>query len=240
MSGHSKWHNIQQKKGATDAKRASLFTKLAKTITVSAKEGGGDPAVNFKLRLAIDKARSANMPKDNIERAIKRGAGELGGGKIEEVIYEGYGPAGVAVVILVLTDNRNRASSSIKHIFSKYGGSLGGPNSVLWMFGRRGVIRISGEDLPVSWNELELKAIDLGAEDMNEEDGDMIIYTAPENLQNLKEGLEKDKIKVGYAEIEWVAKEKIEIMEEDKERIENFLEELDDDPDVDDYYTNIK
>jgi len=240
MSGHSKWSSIKYKKGIADAKRSAIFTKLAKAITIAAREGGKELDTNFKLRLAVDKAKVANMPKDNIERAIKRGTGELDGGRIEEVTYEGFGPSGVAIVVSALTDNRNRTSANIKHIFSKYGGSLGGPNSVLWMFERKGVIRISSENLDMSWENLELKVIDLGAEDTVEEDGEMIIYTAPDNLQSFQESLEKEGIKVDYAEIEWIAKEKIDLLEEDEKKVKKFLGELDDDQDVDNYYTNIE
>lgn len=240
MSGHSKWSSIKHKKGIADAKRSASFTKLAKAITIAAREGGKELDTNFKLRLAVDKARAANMPKDNIERAIKRGTGEIEGGRIEEVTYEGFGPSGVAVVVSALTDNRNRTSANIKHLFSKYGGSLGGPNSVLWMFERKGVIRISSENLDMSWEDLELKVIDLGAEDTVEEDGEMIIYTAPDNLQKFQEVLEKEGIKVDYAEIEWIAKEEIGLLKEDEEKVKRFLEELDDDQDVDNYYTNIE
>jgi len=142
MSGHSKWAQIKRQKGATDQKRGNLFTKLAKGITIAARDGGGDPASNFKLRLAVDQAKQSNMPKDNIERAIKRGAGELEGGQIEEAIYEGFGPSGVAIIIETLTDNKNRTVSNVKHILTKYGGGLGSSNSVLWQFERKGVVRI--------------------------------------------------------------------------------------------------
>src|SRR3989338_6283409 len=145
MSGHSKWHNIQGRKGKQDAKRSNLFTKFAKGITVAAQSVGGDSEMNFSLRIAIEKAKAVGMPKDNIERAIKRGTGELEGAQIEEVIYEGYGPGGVAVLVKCLTDNKNRTVSDIKHIFSVHGGSMAGAGSVMWMFQQMGVIEISKE-----------------------------------------------------------------------------------------------
>src|SRR5690349_584932 len=157
MSGHSKWHNIQARKGKQDALRSGQFTKISKLITIAAKSGG-DPASNFSLRLAIDKARAVGMPKDNVERAIKRGTGELEGAQIEEVLYECYGPGGVAVLVKCLTDNKNRTVSDIKHIFSKSGGSMAGAGSVLWMFNQMGVIEISKEQLIT--NKIERDAFD--------------------------------------------------------------------------------
>ena len=148
MSGHSKWANIKRTKGAADAKRSSLFTKLARVITVAARDKGGDPEMNFSLRLAIEKAKAANMPKENIERAIKRGTGEIKGeAAIEELIYEGFGPGGIAIIIKCLTDNRSRTAAQMKHILTSHGGSLGSPNSVMWQFEQKGVIRISNEKL---------------------------------------------------------------------------------------------
>ncbi|MBI3291032.1 YebC/PmpR family DNA-binding transcriptional regulator [Candidatus Falkowbacteria bacterium] len=233
MSGHSKWAQIHRQKGATDAKRGALFTKLGKAITVAAKTGGGDPDKNFKLRLTIDQAKSANMPKDNIERAIKRGTGELAGGKIEEATYEGFGPAGVALMIECLTDNRNRSSASIKHILAKHDGSLGGPGSVAWMFEQKGVIKTGKIN-----EELELALIDLGGEDIvNEEDG-TTIYANPGGLKTIKEFLEKKGLKVNYAEVEQTAKEKKSLDAGQKEQIQKLFDELDDDEDVNDYYSN--
>ncbi|MDD5043764.1 MAG: YebC/PmpR family DNA-binding transcriptional regulator [Patescibacteria group bacterium] len=240
MSGHSKWHNIQQKKGVADKKRGALFSRLAKALTVAAREGGGDPSANFKLRLAVDKAKAANMPKDNIERAIQRGTGEIAGEQIEEIIYEGFGPAGMAIVAVVLTDNRNRTASSIKHLFSKHGGNLGSPNSVLWMFERKGVLRIKMDTVKMPREEFELKLIDLGADDIKEEEGFLAILVPPEKLQLIKESLEKEGLIVDYAEIEWVAKEKISPPPEERERLEQFFEALDEDEDVDNYYSNLK
>ena len=240
MSGHSKWATIHRQKEATDQKRGQAFTKVANAITVAVREGGGvtDPEHNFRLRLAIEKGRSLNMPKENIERAIKRGTGELEGVVIENITYEAFGPGGVAFVINVLTDNKNRAVAEIKHILSKYGGGLGGPNSVLWMFDRRGVIRV--ENIAGKREEMELKAIELGAEDIAEEDEALVIYTQPNDLQKVKEGLETTGINIEYAEVELVPQNKVKVEDPKiQEKIEKLSEELDDNPDIDDYYNNL-
>lgn len=235
MSGHSKWAKIHRQKSVTDNKRGALFTKLANAVAIAAKSGGGDPTTNFKLQLAIDQARAGNMPKDNIERAIKRGTGELGGGTIEEVTYEGFGPDGIAFMIECLTDNRNRTSAAMKHIFSKYGGNLGSPNSVGWMFKQRGVLHID------SINEnLELELIDAGALDIIREDGGSSVLTNPADLKKIKDFLEQKEIKIEYAEIEQIPKEKKEVSEKTKEKLEKIFNELDDNEDVNDFYTNAK
>jgi YebC/PmpR family DNA-binding regulatory protein len=233
MSGHSKWTKIRRQKGAADAKRGTLFTKLGNVITVAAKAGGGDPDSNFKLRLAMDQAKAASMPKDNIERAIKRGTGELTGGKIESITYEGFGPEGTAFVIEALTDNRNRTSSAMKHILTKYNGSLGGPNSVAWMFVQKGIIRIK----EIS-DELELELIDAGAQDISKDEDGVVIYTAPNDLKKIKEFLEQKEIIVEYAEVEQIAKDKKVIPDDKKERIQKLFAELDENEDINNYYTN--
>ncbi len=240
MSGHSKWSTIKRTKGAADAKRSSLFTKLSKAITIAARDKGGDPDINFGLRLAVEKARSANMPKDNIERSIKRGTGELEGGIIEELYYEGFGPAKVAIIIKCLTDNKNRTSQSIKHIFSKAGGALGGPKSVSWQFDNKGVIRIESEKVASKdMDELELQIIDLGAQDMKKTNEGLVIYTKIEDLHKVSKGLENMEIKVECADIEYVPKETISISDEENVKLEKFFDALDEDEDVDDYYTNL-
>jgi YebC/PmpR family DNA-binding regulatory protein len=240
MSGHSKWATTKRAKGATDAKRAILFTKLAKLITVSAREKGGDPVTNFSLRLAMDKAKAANMPKENIERAIKRGTGELEGATIEELVYEGFGPGGMAVIVKCLTDNKNRTSSGLKHLFSDAGGSLGGPGAVAWQFEQKGVIRITAEQLAnKNWDELELQLIDLGAADINKTVELVTIYCAIADLQKIKKFLEDQGFTLEAAQIEYVAKEKIKVDDETGQKISNFFEALDDNEDVDDYFTNL-
>ena len=230
MSGHSKWAQIHRQKGVADTKRGALFTKLGKAITIAAKLGGGEAESNFRLRLAMDQAKAANMPKDNMERAIKRGTGELGEGIIESIIYEGFGPDGTAFIIEALTDNRNRTSSALKHILTKYGGSLGGPGSVSWMFEPKGVIRIKEIK-----DELELELIDAGASDIVREDDGAIVYTVPDNLKKIKELLEKKGIKIEYAEMEQVAKEKKAVAGAE---IKKLFDELDENEDVNDFYTN--
>jgi YebC/PmpR family DNA-binding regulatory protein len=239
MSGHSKWTQIKRQKGVADQKRGNLFTKLAKNITIAAKSGGGDPAMNFKLRLAIDQARSANMPKDNIERAIKRGTGELGGEQIEEIIYEGFGPGGTVIIIATLSDNKNRTVANIKHILAKHGGRLGSANSVLWQFEKKGVIRISNyQSLISNFDDWQLQMIDAGVDDIQQQNEELIIYTKPDLLQKIKEELDKLKIQPESADLEFVPKEKIKIDNDTKEKLENCFAELDNDDDINNYYTN--
>jgi len=239
MSGHSKWATTKRAKAVVDAKRGAVFTKLAKLIAVAAREKGGNPEVNFALRMAIEKAKSANMPKENIERAIKRGTGELEGGQIEELIYEGIGPANSQFIVRSLTDNKNRSASAIRHIFIKYGGSLG---SVMWNFEQKGVIRISNEEFQMknlNMEEFELELIDAGADDIQHEEEGITIFTKMEDLQKIKKFLEEKNIKTETADIEYVAKDKVELSQEDKEKVDNFIEELEDNEDVSDYYTNV-
>lgn len=242
MSRHSKWSKIKHQKGAEDAKRGVLFSRLAKNITLATREGGsGDPKMNFKLRLAIEQAKAVNLPKENIERAIQKGLGIGGEGQIERVQYEGFLPGGGAVIIESLTDNKNRTSSVVKHLLSRYGGNLGSPNSVAWMFDKKGVVRIANyKNIIKNLEEFELKAIDLGAEDIFPEEEDLVIYTKPENLQTIKDGLEKEKIIPDYTEVELVAKEKVIVNDQTvREKIENLLNELDDNEEINNYYTNL-
>jgi YebC/PmpR family DNA-binding regulatory protein len=237
MSGHSKWATTKRQKAVVDAKRGAIFTKLSNIITIATREKGGDPAINFMLRMAMDKARGANMPKENIERAIKRGTGEIAGAQVVELIYEGIGPVKSQFIIKSLTDNKNRSAAEVRHILSKHGGALG---AVLWNFELKGVIMIAGEELPVtiSNDEFELELIDAGAEDILKEEAGITIYTKPENLQKVTQLLESKNIKTETAQIEYVAKEKQEVKEEDKEKIEKFIEELENSEDIADYYTN--
>lgn len=239
MSGHSKWHNIQARKGKQDALRSGQFTKVSKLISLAAKSGG-DPAANFSLRLAIDKARAVGMPKDNIERAIKRGTGELEGVQIEEVLYECYGPGGVAVLVKCLTDNKNRAVSDIKHIFSKHGGSMAGAGSVLWMFGQMGVIEIDKEQLTstkIERDEFDLQIIEAGAEDIME-DGELEIRTKIENLQKVLATLKQINIEPAESGLQWIAKDKVSVDAEVSAKLEALFGELEENDDVDDYFTN--
>ncbi len=239
MSGHSKWSTIKRQKEVTDAKRGAIFTKLGNLITVAAKEKGGDPDANFSLRMAIDKAKQANMPKENIERAIKRGTGELAGGQIEELVYEGFGPVKSQFIVKCLTDNKNRSASDVRHIFTKYGGSFG---SVMWSFKQKGTIRIKNEELKnnnLDNENFELELIDSGAQDILKEEEGITIYTKIEDLQKIKKFLEKKNIKTESAEIEYIAKEDLKISDEEKEKVEKFIEELENNEDVSDYYHNI-
>lgn len=238
MSGHSKWSTIKRAKGAKDAKRAAVFTKIAKLINIAARDKGGDLDTNFSLRLAVDKAKAANMPKDNIEKAIKRGTGELDGGRIEELIYEGIGPANSQFVLRVLTDNKNRSAANVRHLFSKVGGSLG---SVMWNFDIKGVIMILLENIPdgkIS-EEIELELIDLGVEDIKTEEEGITIYTAVNDLAKVKAYFEEKNISPESADIEYVAKEELEPEDADQAKIEAFIESLEEDEDVSDYYTNL-
>lgn len=236
MSGHSKWATTKRAKAVVDAKRGAAFTKLANLIIMNAKKGG-DPVTNFSLRLAIDRARAANMPKDNIERAIKRGTGELAGAAIEELIYEGIGPAQSQFIVRCLTDSRNRAASLIRHIFDKVGGSL---SAVMWNFELKGVIMVSASEVAkINFDELELELIDAGASDIINEALGLTIYSDTANLQAIKKLLEEKAVAVESSEIEYVAKEKRELTEEEQEKIERFIEALDECDDVADYYSNV-
>ena len=236
MSGHSKWSTIKRKKSAQDAKRGRIFTKLAREITIVAREGGGDPESNFKLRLAVDRARTANMPKDNIERAIKRGTGELRGEELEELRYEGYGPNGVALLIQVLTDNRNRTVSDVRRVLSKHGGSLGAAGCVAWLFKPQGYITIEvGDEDP---EELALIAIEAGAEDIETDRQLLEVYTDPASLQTVKEALEQQGFSL-ESQLSMIPKSVTSLSLEKTTqtmRVIDALEELDD---VQQVYSNL-
>lgn len=236
MSGHSKWSTIKHKKGAADAKRAAIFTKLAKAITVAAKSGGIDPDFNFSLRAAVSAAQAANMTKDAIERAVKRGAGADAGAQIEEVVYEGYGPGGVAILVEALTDNRNRTSPAIKHHFTKHGGNLGSSGSVQFLFDRQGVVRCEAETVS---EETELALIDAGADDINAEDGEVTISGSVESLQKLQQAAEGAGLKVTGSVLEWIPKELQPLEDSKRNQLEKLLEALDDDEDVQNIYYNV-
>ncbi|MFA6550924.1 MAG: YebC/PmpR family DNA-binding transcriptional regulator [Patescibacteria group bacterium] len=241
MSGHSKWATTKRQKAVVDAKRSSAFTKIANVITIAARKGG-DPEMNFSLRIAIDRARGVNMPKDNIERAIKRGTGELGGAALEELTYEGFGPAKTGFIVEVVTDNKNRSAADIRHLFAKNGGSLGAGGSVSWNFERKGVIRIMAEELKnknSNHDEFELALIDAGADDIQKEAEGWTVFTTIENLNKVKIFLDEKKITAESAAIEYVPKEEKKVSEEDKNKIEKFIEELEDNEDVSNYYTDV-
>lgn len=240
MSGHSKWHKIRSQKGAADAKRGALFTQLARAVTVAAREKGGDPAMNFQLKAAIEKAKAANVPKDNIERAIKKGTGEIESEVIEEILYEGYAPGGAAVLVESLSDNRNRTASDIKHLFSKHGGNLGGPGSVAWMFERKGVIFIANEALEgKDLDEVELEMIDAGAEDVKREDEGLVIVTAMGDLQSVQEKVEAAGFKAESADLEYVPKDPVAYDAAQHGKLEKFIDTLEENQDVKATYSNI-
>ncbi len=238
MSGHSKWSQIKRQKAVTDGKRSNLFTKLGNTIAVAVKEGGKDPDSNFRLRMAIDKAKASNMPNDNIKRAIKRGAGEIEGVIIEKVVYEGFGPAGVAIIIEATTDNKNRTAAAIRNILTKHGGNLGGNGSVAWMFDKKGVLRVANEDV-VDKDALELSLIDAGADEIITEDEGMLIYAPAQQLPAFKKTLGKQNITPASAETELVPQNKIIIKNTtDQKKLEKIFDELENDDDVSNYFTN--
>lgn len=229
MSGHSKWSTIKRKKGAEDAKRAKIFTRLAKDITLAAREGSGDENSNPRLKLAVQKAKAANMPKDNIDRAIKRGTGEIEGGEIQELTYEGYGTDGVAFIVEVVTDNKNRALAEIKHAFNKNGGSLANSGAVAWQFDQKGVIELQGDDL--DFEEVFMVAAEAGAEDVVNEDGVITVYTPREAFGAVEQALSENNYEVGDSELRWMAKNETEIGQEagmKNLRLMEWLEELDD------------
>ncbi len=236
MAGHSKWASIKHKKAATDAKRGKLFTKLARAITVAAREGGGDPEGNPSLATAIEKAKSYSMPKDNIQRAIDRGTGEgADAAAIERILYEGYGPGGAAILVEALSDNRNRTGSEIRHAFDRHGGSLGEPNSVAWIFDKRGVIIVDGAGH--SEDDLII-AIDAGAEDVVADEGDLRVITAPTDLTVVREALEAEGIEISSSEVTMEPKNTVEVDEAEARKLVRLIEALDDHDDVDDVHAN--
>ncbi len=240
MAGHSKWHNIRHKKAKMDAKRGQIFTKLLREITVAAKQGGGDPEFNPRLRIAIEKAKKANMPIENIERAIKRGTGELEGVTYEEVTYEGYGPEGVAVIVECLTDNRNRTTSEVRHIFTKHGGNLGSSGCVSFLFEEKGVIYV-----PKSKYDEETifeKAIEAGAEDVITDDEEFYeIRTEPKELYSVKENLEKEGVEIEKAELTKIPTTTVEVKDKEKaEKLLKLLDALEDSDDVQKVYSNFE
>jgi YebC/PmpR family DNA-binding regulatory protein len=236
MSGHSKWSSIKHKKGAADAKRGKLFSKLARAITVAARDGGGDTDGNPALATAVQKAREASMPKDKIQKAIDTGTGAgADGANIERVVYEGYGPAGVAVLVDALTDNRNRASAEIRHAFSTHGGGLGEPGSVAWNFEKKGVVVVDGG----RYSEDDLMpAIDAGAEDVQEEGDKLRVLSEPSDLTAVRTALEEAGVEIESAALATEPKSTVELTGRDAERMIDLLEVLDDQDDVDQVYAN--
>jgi YebC/PmpR family DNA-binding regulatory protein len=242
MSGHSKWANIKHKKGKQDALKGQLFTKLGRELIVAAKMGGGNPDANFRLKIAIQKAKAANMPNDNIQRAIQKGAGEQDANNFEELTYEGYGPGGVAVMINALTDNRNRTAGEIRHIFSKNGGNMGETGCVSWMFKQKGVLTLNKENWQLTEDDLLLLALDKGAEDVKLDDEEEIeIYTEPGDFQSVKEGLEEEGIEFASAEIALIPDNVVEVTDlEQVKLLIRLMDYLDEHDDVQDTYTNFE
>ncbi len=229
MSGHSKWSTIKRKKGATDAKRGKIFTRLARDIAMAAKEGGGDEEGNPKLKLAVAKAKAENMPKDNIERAIQRGTGKGEGVEMEEMTFEGYGVEGVAFILDALTDNKNRTLAEIKHAFSRAGGSMASAGSVAWQFEQKGYIELAGEGL--DFDEVFMVAADAGADDVVDEDGTVVVYTPRDSFGAVEQALTDARYEIAESELRWLAKNETEVSVEkamQNMRLMNELEELDD------------
>ncbi|HEY1266793.1 MAG TPA: YebC/PmpR family DNA-binding transcriptional regulator [Candidatus Binatia bacterium] len=230
MSGHSKWSSIKHKKAAKDAKRGKLFTKMIKEITVAARAGGGDINGNPRLRTAVLTAKANSMPNDNIERAIKKGTGELEGAAYEEVQYEGYGPGGTAILVQVLTDNKNRTVQEIRHLFTRYGGNLGENGCVAWMFDKKGLITI--DKAQVDEDRLFTLALDGGAEDVRDEDGTFEVLTSPEDFEKVRETLDREKITHVTAQVTMMPKSTVTVDEKHAEQILKLTEELEDHDDV--------
>ncbi len=236
MSGHSKWHSIKHKKGAVDAKRGKVFTKLIKEITVATRLGGKDPDLNPRLRLAIAGAKAENMPKDNIERAIKKGTGELEGTTYEEFTYEGYGPGGVAVLLDVLTDNKNRAVAEVRHIFERAGGNLGEAGCVAWMFEQKGLIAFKKDQ--VDENRIYELALEAGADDIQEEDEEIEVITAVSSFESVKTSFDTGGLPYSLAELTMIPKSTVKLGDKHAQQMLTLMEALEDNDDVNHVYAN--
>lgn len=238
MSGHSKWANIKRKKEATDAKKGAIFTKLGKEITVAVKMGGsGDPAINSKLKDVISKAKANNMPNDNINRCIQKALGDGNTDNYEEIVYEGFGPCGISVIVEAMTDNKNRAAADIRCIFSKSGGNLGQTGSVSYMFNKKGYILLEKTDT-ISEDDLMMEVLDAGAEDFVSEEEYIEIYTAPEDFSKVKDVIEAKELNVLEADVRQIATIKKELNEEEEQKVQNFLDKLEDNEDVQNVWHN--
>ena len=236
MSGHSKWATIKHKKGKTDARRGKLFSKLSRAITVAAREGGPDPTMNIALANAVEKAKAESMPKDNIERAIQRGSGGAEGEQFESIVYEGYGPAGVAIIVEVLTDNRNRSAAEVRNIFSKHGGSLAQPGAVAWVFERRGSIVVDGAKF--SEDDVMAAAIDAGAEDVQQDGDQFEVLTQSADLAAVRDAIAAAGIVFEQAELTMVPKSTVELDEGDARKTMKIMDALEDSDDVQEVYAN--
>lgn len=238
MSGHSKWHNIQGRKNAQDAKRGKIFQKISREIYMAAKVGGPDPNINPALRLVMDKAKSANMPNDNVTRAIKKATASGEGEHYDEITYEGYGPGGVAILVHALTDNRNRTATNVRVAFTRNGGSLGETGSVSYMFDRQGYIVIEREGLSLSEDEMLEKVIEAGGEDMETSSEVFEIYTATEDFTAVRDQLEADGFILAQAELTMVPQTTVNLDEQQKEQLDRLVEKLEDDDDVSEVFTS--
>ena len=238
MSGHSKWANIKHRKARADAARGNVFSKLSKEIIAAARQGGGNPDTNHRLRLAVQKAKDANIPQENITRAIQRGTGELEGVSYEEMVYEGYGPGGVAVLLEILTDNKNRTAAEIRYVFSKNGGNLGESGCVAWMFKRKGSLRVQREGTSMDEDEAMMLALDAGAEDMEAEDDAFTMYTAPEDLESVRAFLEGKGVKVKDAELVMVPQSTVTVSGREAEQLMRLMDSLEEHDDVQRVYSN--
>ncbi len=238
MAGHSKWKNIQRRKNAQDAKRGKVFMKLAKEIFVAAKSGGGDPETNPSLRLAIDKAKSSNMPNDNIDRAVKKATGDLDGIQYENVTYEGYGPGGAAVLVHLLTDNKNRAAADVRHAFSKNKGNMGENGCVSFLFDRKGLLVIDRSEYDQDIDELMLQVIEAGAEEMETNEEAFEIYTDPQEFQHVKQSLEDTGISFSSAEVTMIPETYVSLNDENGLDMLKLIDMLEDNDDVQDVYHN--
>jgi len=236
MSGHSKWATIKHKKAALDSKRGAMFTKIIRELTISARQGGGKPDANPRLRMAIQKAKDANMPNDNIDRAIKKGTGELEGVTLEEITYEGYGPGGVALLVAVLTDNKNRTSSEIRSVFEKKGGNLAAQGAVNWLYEKKGYIVVNKST--IDEEKLMNIVLDAGAEDMQTDDTGYSITTNPNDLEKVRKAIDDNKIKTEVAEISMIPKNTVKVVGEDAKKLLNLIGELEDHDDVQNVYAN--
>ncbi|MEW5843253.1 MAG: YebC/PmpR family DNA-binding transcriptional regulator [Bacteroidota bacterium] len=236
MSGHSKWATIRRKKGALDAKRGKIFTRLIREITIAARQAGGDPEGNPRLRLAIDNAKAANMPADNIERAIKKATGELEGSQITELTYEGYGPGGIAVLIEVATDNKNRTVAEVRHLFGKNGGNMGETGSVAWMFERKGMITAKRENK--SEDEMMEIILEAGADDLATEEDFFEVTTSLENFESVRKTLVDKKLTIDNASLQWIAKNLIQVKGEEAEKVMKLIEGIEESDDVQNVFTN--
>jgi YebC/PmpR family DNA-binding regulatory protein len=238
VAGHSKWANIRRKKARVDAERGKAFTKISRELLVAAREGGPDPLENFRLRLAIDKARAANMPNESIQRIIKRGAGESDAESLEEITYEGYGPGGVAIMVSVMTDNRNRSASDVRHVFSKNGGNLGETGCVAWMFQKKGLIVVNLDEICMGEDDFVDLAIESGAEDYQTDDTTVEVYTEPENFEEVEEFFESREVSFSTAEITMLPQNTVKVTGKTAQQVLNLVESLEELDDVQQVYAN--